>query len=118
MHKKIMLVCNLSLLFGAFVDASEFVKKPKQKKESTSQVKEDIVELLESALRQLGKNIQQSVDVQDQIFDKIKEILGDNQMSADQLKALRFRLELHLKKLEEQQADLYDILLSCKKSCA
>jgi septal ring factor EnvC (AmiA/AmiB activator) len=118
MNQQTCFVLCATMFLAAPLSSSEFIKKPKQKKETTSQVKEDIAELLESALRQLGKNIQQSVDVQDQIFDKIKEILGDNQMSADQLKALRFRLELHLKKLEEQQADLYDILLSCKKSCA
>jgi uncharacterized protein YpbB len=110
-----------SIIFIIFVVApmsfaNEFVvaKKTKAKKESCVHVKEDIVELLESALRQLGSNIQQSVIVQNQIFDKIKEILGDSQQSTSQLKDLREKLEKYLKKIEEQQADLQSFLLACK----
>jgi ElaB/YqjD/DUF883 family membrane-anchored ribosome-binding protein len=116
MYKKIVLVFSFTALFGAFVDASEFVKKPKQKKESAAQIKENIAELLESVLRQLGHNMQQSVDVQHAIFDTLKDILGDNAMSVEQLQQLRIQLQQHLKKMQEQQNELYDILLSCKKS--
>ncbi len=95
--------------------ANEFVvsKKTKEKKEMAASVKEDIAELLESALRQLGKNIQQSVTVQNQLFDKIKEICGDGQQSTLQLKELREKLEKHLKKLEEQQAELQSFFVVC-----
>lgn len=96
--------------------ANEFVvsKKTKAKKEMAVRVKEDIAELLESALRQLGSNIQQSVIVQNQIFDKIKEILEGSQQSTSQLKELRDALEKYLRKFEEQQADLQSFLLVCK----
>lgn len=99
-----------------FIFANEFVvsKKTKTKKETAAQVKEDVIELLESTLRQLGNNIQESVTVQNKMFDKIKEMCSDNQQSTDQLKELRNKLEKYLKKLEDQQADLQDILWSCK----
>jgi len=95
---------------------SEFVvcKKTKTKKETAVHVKEDTIELLESSLRQLGCNIKQSVTVQNQIFDKIKEMLEDNQKTTTQLKEFRDNLEKYLKKLEEQQVDLQNFLLSCK----
>ena len=106
----------ISLLFAlAPLQGSEFIKKTKQKKETSSQVRDEIAELLESTLRQLGQNMQQSIDVQNKIFDKIKEIMSDSSLSIEQLKELRIRLVKHLKKLEEQQAELYDIVLSCKK---
>lgn len=119
MQKFLWFALSAGLLFVApMYCGAEFIKKPKPKKETSSQVKEEIAELLESAVRQLGQNIKQSVDVQNKMFDAIKEILSDNQLSTQQLKELRNRLEQHLKKLEEQQADLYDVLLSCKLICA
>ena len=93
--------------------ASEFIKK-KEKKEIAVRVKEDIAELLESSLRQLGKNIQLSVAVENHIFDKIKEICGDSSLSTAQLKELREKLEKYLKIFEDQQADLNSFLLQCK----
>lgn len=92
----------------------EFIKvKTKTKKEIALHVKEDIAELYESMLRQIGNNINQSVDVQNQIFDKIKKLMNDASLSTYQLKELRHKLENYLKKLEEQEADLHNFLLLC-----
>ena len=112
--KKVWLLSGMLLMSVASVVATSQYVKTKQKKESASQIKDDIVELLVSVLRQLGQNIQQTVDVQNQAFDMIRKIFSDNQLSAEQLRDLRCKLEKHLKKLEAQQAELYDILLSCK----
>ena len=88
--------------------ANEFVvpKKAKAKKEVAVHVKEDIVELLESSLRQLGRNIKQAVIVEDQIFDQLKELLTDDQMTTAQLKDLRDHVEKYLQMIEQQQSDL------------
>ena len=82
--------------------ANEFVvpKKAKAKKEVAVHVKEDIVELLESSLRQLGRNIKQAVIVEDQIFDQLKELLTDDQMTTAQLKDLRDHVEKYLQMIE------------------
>ncbi|MBP6870337.1 hypothetical protein KBC04_05615 [Candidatus Babeliales bacterium] len=94
----------------------EFIvsKKTKTKKEIALHVKEDIAELYESILRQLGSNIQQAVVVQNQVIDKIKNFVDDSSQSTHQLKELRDKLEKYLKTLEEQQADLQNFLLFCK----
>jgi ElaB/YqjD/DUF883 family membrane-anchored ribosome-binding protein len=96
--------------------ANQFVisKKEKSKKEMASHVKDDIVELLESTLRQLGRNIQQSVTVQWQIFDTIKDMYGQGQQSTVQLKEIRDKLQSFLKKIEQQQEDFRDFLLTCR----
>lgn len=108
-----------NILYGVFVGtflfipmnlANQFVKK-KPKKEIAVRVKEDIVELLESCLRQICGNIQELVTVQSQIFDKIKEIYEDGQPSTSQLKELRDNLEKNLKTLQTQQADLHNFFL-------
>jgi predicted nucleic acid-binding Zn-ribbon protein len=116
MKKKLGLLGLSFLLLAPVCATSEFIKKPKQKKESASQVRDEVAELLESALRQLGQNIQQSIDAQNKIFDTIKEIMSDSTLSIDQLQDLRARLQKHCQNLQEQQAELYDIVLSCKKS--
>ncbi len=111
---------GLSLLaVFCFVQASnqtsnEFVVAKKEKKQTAAQVKEEVVELLESVVRQLGQNIQQAVDTQNRVFDMIKSMISQDQFSTQQLKDKRTMLEQHLKKLEQQQAELYDILLACK----
>jgi hypothetical protein len=97
--------------------ANQFLisKKEKSKKEKILHVKvEDIVDLLESGLRQLGKNIQESVILQNQIFDKIKEICTQGQQSTAQLKEFRDKLEKNLKKIEAQEQDLQNFLIVCK----
>jgi len=102
---------------------SEFVVV-KKKKESTVHVKEDIGYALEISLRQIGKNITQSVIVQNQIFNKIKDLLGaceknnDSKSTFDastaQLKIYRNQLESFYHKLEQQQVEL-ESFLSCFK---
>jgi len=96
--------------------ANEFIvpKKAKTKKETAAQVKEDVAELLESALRQLNSNIQQAAIVQNRIFDLMKELLSDNQLTTDQLRKMREKLEKYLQRFEEQQADLHSFLLDFK----
>lgn len=98
------------------VHANEFVKTKKEsaKKETAAQVKQDIAELLEQASRQLGTNIQIAVDVQHQMFDQIKEIMGDCDLSTAQLKELRAKLQACLQKLVDQYHELSHILQTCK----
>lgn len=100
-------------IYCGLLAKQEFVinKKDKTKKEIALHVKEDIVELYESALRQIGSNIQQSVVVQNYIIDNIKRLMENNSQSTAQLKALRAQLEKSLKILEEQQADLQNFLM-------
>ena len=101
-------------LFVAIDGQQEFIKpKTKSKKEIAAQVKQDIADTLECLLRQVGTNIQQSVVVQNQIIDKIKNLVEDTAQSTQQLKETRNKLENYLKKLEEQQADLQNFLLIC-----
>jgi hypothetical protein len=102
------------LLVGSMSFANQFIvsKKTKEKKESSAHVKEDVVELCESALRQLGCNVQQSVTAQNHIFDKIKSLCIEGQQSTAQLKELREKLEKYLKKLAEHQADLQELLIT------
>lgn len=101
------MLCTVSYLC-----ANEFIKT-KPKKEVAAKVKEDIAELLESAVRQLGRNIQQTVIVENKIFDTMKELLEGGQRSTAQLKELRTTLEKYLKKFEEQQLELQNFLLAC-----
>lgn len=98
------------------VFANEFVvaKKTKTKKEIAAHVKEDVVELLESSLRQLGRNIKQAVIVEDQIFDQLKDLLTDDQMTTAQLKDLRDHLEKYLQMIEQQQSDLESFSLQIR----
>lgn len=114
--KKSIGIVLLILLIVPMSFSNEFVvsKKDKAKKEIAGRVKEDIAELLESMLRQLGTNIQQSVSVQNYIFDTIKDVCGQGQKSTAQLKELRDKLEKYLKKIEEQQADLEAFMLIFK----
>lgn len=105
------IVCFLFIPIFLYSE-QEFIKvKAKTKKEIALHVKEDIAELYESMLRQIGSNIQQSVGVQNQIIDKIKKLMNESSLSTHQLKELRSKLENYLKKLEEQQADLHNFLL-------
>ncbi len=113
-HKIWFGIVGVIFLMVPSVHAHEFVKEKKVKKESSSQIKQDIAELLELISRQLGSNIQESVTVQHQIFDQLKEVMGDGDHSTVQLKELRKKLEACLKKLEEQFAELHNILLTCK----
>jgi len=111
MLQKLLLVfmmCSIELCY-----ANEFVvsKKSKSKKEIAIHVKEDVVELCESVLRQVGKNIQQSVAVQNQVFDMIKMIAEDNSLTTAQLKEVRGKLEKYLKELEDQWAQSQLFLL-------
>jgi hypothetical protein len=95
------------------VQANEFIKKSKQKKESTGRIKQDVVDQLESIARKIGENIQQSVEIQNLMFDLTKEIMNDERSGAG-LHELRKKLESALKKLEEQQVELQRILVNCK----
>lgn len=115
MKQNIIIFMTSVLFIVPTIFANEFVvKKTKTKKEIAVHVKEDIIELLESSLRQLGRNIQQSVAVQNHIFDMIKNVCDDGQQSTAQLKELRDRLEKYLKKIEEQQVDLQSFILQSK----
>lgn len=107
----VVMFCSLQALNQA---SNEFVIVKKEKKQTAAQVKEEVVELLESVVRQLGQNIQQTVDTQNRVFDMIKSMISQDQSSTQKLKDQRAMLETHLKKLEQQQAELYDILLACK----
>ena len=107
---------GIVFFMASSIVANEFIvpKKSKTKKETAAQVKEDVAELLESALRQLNSNIGQAAIVQNKIFDQIKELLSENDLSTDQLRQLRAKLEKYLQRFEEQQADLHSFLLDFK----
>lgn len=97
-----------------YVYANEFIVHKKTKKEIAAHVKEDIIELLESSLRQLGKNIQHTVAAQNKIFDQIKTMCDNSSQSTEQLKELRAQLEKYLRAFEQQQAELGQFLLQIK----
>ena len=99
--------------------ANEFVvTKVKSKKETSATVKEEIGETLESCLRQMSHNIVQQAKVQQQIFDKIKDLVGacdDKDTSAfcgstAQLKEQRHKLQVFHQKLVQQQEELQKFL--------
>lgn len=101
--------------------ANEFIKL-KQKKESSTSVKEDIGCELELLLRQMNKNSIDMARVQDQIFDKIKDLMGSSDdlldgrsvfdKSTTELKEQRHKLKHFHQKLLQQQQDLQNFL-SC-----
>jgi len=105
-------------LAATIVFPGEFVvvKQPK-KKESAAHVKEDIADQLESISRQINKNVRQSSYVQDQLFDKVKELVTQSDRSVfsgstTELKECRCKLKNFYELLERQQADL-ETFLSC-----
>lgn len=95
----------------------EFIVKKKNKKESPSIVKDDIGELLELSLRQTSKNITELANMQQKIFDKIKDVVGacekENSVfagTAEQLKTQRNKLKVFYDKLLQQEDDLQSFL--------
>lgn len=89
------------------VYANQFIVPKKTKKEMAIHVKEDIAELLESAVRQIGVNISQAVRVQNSFFDSMKDMCVDKNYSTAELQQMRSKLEKYLEILESQAADLY-----------
>ncbi|AXK61095.1 hypothetical protein [Candidatus Chromulinivorax destructor] len=92
---------------------SEFVVKKKTKKESITSIKEDIASELELSLRQISKNIAEQARVQQQIFDKFKDLLGAGESetsvfggTVQQLKAQRDKLQVFHNKLVHQYHEL------------
>ena len=95
---------------------NEFVVKKKNKKELAVNVKEDIAAELEFELRQVSKNIAELARVQEQIFDKMKDLLGACEDATDkkscfagstqQLKEQRHKLKIFSEKLARQHDDL------------
>lgn len=93
--------------------SSEFVVKKKTKKESITSIKEDIACELEACLRQINKNIAEQAQLMQQIFDKIKDLLGAGESeksvfngSVQQLKAQRDKLQVFHNKLVQQYQEL------------
>lgn len=123
-HKLLFSICMVMMMTHMTIGLShnddvnsEFVVKKKTKKESVSSLKEDIAGQLELSLRQMSKNIAEQAKVQQQIFDKIKDLLGACESeksvfagSAEQLKAQRDKLQTFHKKLVQQQDDLQTFL--------
>lgn len=100
-------------IFG--ICANEFVmpKKSKTKKELSAQVQQDIFDLFENLLRQLGKNIQQAVFVQNKLYTNMKKMFEhESQQSTTQLKQLRADLQEHLTRLEKQYDSIHSLLVS------
>lgn len=95
---------------------NEFVVKKKNKKELAVNVKEDIAIELEFELRQVSKNIAELARVQEQIFDKMKDLVGACEDAIDkkscfsgstqQLKEQRHKLKIFSEKLARQHDDL------------
>lgn len=100
---------------------NEFIKV-KPKKELSASVKEDIGCELELLSRQISKNIIELAQVQQQVFDKIKDLMGasDDSLtgksvfngSTIQLKEQRHKLKHFHQKLLQQQQDSQSFL-SC-----
>ena len=94
---------------------NEFIiTKTKNKKESAGAVKEDIGTLLESCHQQVSKNMIELAKIQQQIFDKIKDLVGACDVSSTeksvfdgsivQLKEQRCKLQaFHQELLQQQQ---------------
>lgn len=114
-HKLLRIVYIFFCLPILLNGQQEFIKpKKKEKQESAAKIQQDVADLLEIIVRQIGTNIQQSVVVQNQVIDQIKSLMHDNSQSIDKLKQARCKLEQYLKKLEEQQLELQNFLLSCR----
>jgi|GEM_PF-1491232 len=133
MNKKhIFIFCIIIMGFSIQFDCThdkkiesqnEFVVvKTKNKKELLVSVKEDIACELELLLRQTSKNIAEQAQVQQQIFDKIKDLMGAFDESSSpktvfagstmKLKDQRHKLKMFNQKLLEHQEDLQGFL-SC-----
>lgn len=122
--KLLFVVCMITMMTHVTIGLSdnneashEFVVKKKIKKESITSIKEDIACQLELSLRQMSKNIIEQAKVQQQIFDKIKDLLGASESeksvfngSIEQLKSQRDRLQIFHKKLVGQQEELQAFL--------
>lgn len=128
MKKKLFYYSFLSVFFMAMTcqltigvaqpeePENEFVVKKKNKKELAVNVKEDIAAELEFELRQINKNIVELTRVQEQIFDKLKDLLGANDDvldkkscfagSTQQLKEQRHKLKIFSEKLLQHSHDL------------
>jgi len=99
----------------------EFIKI-KPKKELSSSVKQDIGCELELLSRQISKNIIELAQIQEQSFDKIKDLMGasDDSLtgksvfngSTAELKEQRHKLKHFHQKLLQHQQDL-QCFLSC-----
>ena len=118
-----LMVISLQETFVGSTDDKEtmnefVVVKNKNKKESAGAVKEEIGETLELCLRQMSNNIVQQAKVQQQIFDKIKDLVGacdqtDKSVfdgSTVQLKEQRHKLQAFHQKLVQQQEELQKFL--------
>jgi gamma-glutamylcysteine synthetase len=136
MKKKIFYYSFLSVFFMAMTcqltigvaqpeePENEFVVKKKNKKELAVNVKEDIAAELEFELRQISKNIAELARVQEQIFDKMKDLVGACEDTLDkkscfsastqQLKEQRHKLKIFSEKLVRQYEDL-QTFLACFK---
>lgn len=114
------IIFRWAIIVGFFFEhallGNEFIvdKKTKPIKEMALRVKEDIADFLESILRQLGKNIGQSVYVQNHVFDMIKDLFDDQTLSTQELKELRSYLTEYLHTLEKHQVDLQNFLYDTK----
>jgi len=100
---------------------NEFVvTRAKSKKESASSVKEDIAITLEMCHQQISKNIIELAKIQQQTFDKIKDLVGVCDASSNeksvfdgstvQLKEQRHKLKAFHHKLVQQQEELQHFL--------
>ena len=84
MKKKLFFIVGTIFLSGSifFYAAQEkevsnefVVTKPKVKKESINNIKEDIAKTLELCHQQVSQNIAELARVQQQVFDKIKDLV-------------------------------------------
>ena len=131
MKKKLLLaLCVAVVSEFNFIDCAQekilenefVVVKKKIKKESVATVKEDIGQELELSLRQVNKNIAELADLQEKIFDKIKDLVGACDGDAHkksvfdgsivELQEQRHQLKKFHQKLLQQQDDVQSFL-SC-----
>jgi len=126
MKKKLFLIISFfvfsnSIFFNAAQEKKSdnkfVVTKVKTKKESSAHIKEDIALSLQACHEQISKNIAKLAQVQQQIFDKIKDLVGacDSEKSVFdgsviELKEQRHKLNIFHEKLILQQEELQSFL--------
>lgn len=95
--KRIILSLCATAALGLYAGDSFVVKK--KRKELAVSVKQDIGQQLEQTLTRLGKVIKKSVTVQSQVYEKVKELLGESDEktcfdgSTAELKKIRLELQ-------------------------
>jgi len=133
MKKKLFFIIGIIFLFDSMffcamqekeVSNEFIITKSKVKKESVNNIKEDIGRSLELCHQQISRNIAKLAQVQQQVFDKIKDLVGacdgteksvfDTTLA--QLKEQRHQLKYFYEKLQRHEGELGSFL-ACFEKC-